>query len=380
MIDLLNLTLDELTAFVRHDLDQPPFRAKQLWKWLWHKRAVTFEEMSDLSRALRAALAERARILWPSVADTRVSSDGTVKFLLRLADGNLVETVLIPSESREGRGRMTQCLSSQVGCAMGCTFCSTGSMGFVRNMTMGEILGQVLVAQNYLNDTPENPQLRNLVFMGMGEPLLNLREVMRSLSTLNSEPGLSFSPRRITVSTCGIEKGLAELGESGLAYLAVSLHAPTQVLRERIMPKAARWPLDKLMGALKAYPLKARERLTFEYLLIGGVNDSLAEAKELARLMAHVKGKLNLIIYNPVEGAPYSAPAPEAVLAFEKFLWSKHITATIRKSKGLDIKAACGQLRAEYCADKSSSLPRDLPTPLNTVENRSVAEQAGGGS
>ena len=362
MIDLLNLTFEELTAFVQGDLGQPPFRAKQLWKWLWGKRARAFADMSDLSLQLRSALEERAVITWPEIADTQTSKDGTVKFLLRLADGESVETVLIPSESREGKGRMTQCLSCQVGCVMGCTFCSTGCMGFTRNMSMSEILGQVLVAQDYLGDSPDNPRLRNLVFMGMGEPLLNLSEVMRALATLNSEPGLSFSPRRITVSTCGLEKGLEELGASGLAYLAVSLHAPNQDLRARLMPKAARWPLDALMRALRAYPLKTRERLTFEYLLLGGVNDSLSEAKELARLMAHVKGKLNLILYNPAEGAPYKAPEPETVLAFEKYLWGKNITATIRKSKGLDINAACGQLKAakmgsaSVCRDTSSGL------------------------
>jgi 23S rRNA (adenine2503-C2)-methyltransferase len=349
MTDLLNLSVDDLTKFVAEDLGQPAFRARQLWKWLWRKRARDFDQMSDLSLSLRAALKERAFIRWPEVTDTKVSGDGTVKFLLRLADGQLVESVLIPSESRDGKPRMTQCLSSQVGCVMGCTFCSTGSMGFVRNMSMGEILGQVLVAQDYLqDDSPSEPRLRNLVFMGMGEPLLNLRELMRSLRALNSEPGLSFSPRRITVSTCGVEKGMRELGESGLAYLAVSLHAPTQALRAKIMPGAARWPLDDMMRALRDYPLKARERLTFEYLLLGGVNDSLKEAGELSRLMAHVKGKLNLIVYNPAEGLPYKAPDPEAVLAFERRLWSKNITATLRKSKGLDIKAACGQLRAEH--------------------------------
>ena len=356
MIDLLNLTLEELTAFIRDDLGQPPFRARQLWKWLWAKRARRFSDMSDLSLQLRSALEERTLITWPEIADTQISKDGTVKFLLRLYDGETVETVLIPSESREGKGRVTQCLSCQAGCAMGCTFCSTGSMGFTRNMSMGEILGQVLVAQEYLGDSPDNPQLRNLVFMGMGEPLLNLREVMRALRTLNSEPGLSFSPRRITVSTCGLEQGLAELGESGLAYLAVSLHAPNQELRARIMPKAARWRLDDLMRALRAYPLKTRERLTFEYLLRGGVNDSLQDARELAKLMAHIKGKLNLIVYNPAEGAPYAAPAPEAVLAFEKYLWNKNITATIRKSKGQDINAACGQLKAAKAAPENERM------------------------
>lgn len=346
--NLLNLTLEELTRFVTQDLNEPPFRARQLWKWLWRKRARSFEGMSDLSRDVRGRLEQKASIIRPEVAATETSGDGTIKFLLRLEDGELVESVLIPSESRQGKERMTLCLSCQVGCAMGCTFCSTGAMGFIRNMNMGEILGQVLAAQDYLCDSADNPRLRNLVFMGMGEPLLNPVEVMRSLQTMNSEPGLSFSPRRITVSTCGIEKGLRQLGESGLAYLALSLHAPTQSLREQIMPKAAGWHLDSLMEALRAYPLKTRERLTFEYLLLGGVNDSLREAKELARLMARVKGKLNLILYNPAEGSLYRAPAPEAVRAFEECLRSKHITVIVRKSKGADIKAACGQLRTGH--------------------------------
>lgn len=237
---------------------------------------------------------------------------------------------------------------------MGCTFCSTGTMGFERNMTMGEILGQVLVAREYLKDDAAVPTLRNLVFMGMGEPLLNLKEMMRCLITLNDDLGLQFSPRRITVSTCGIEKGLMELGESGLAYLAVSLHAPTQEIRKQIMPKAANWKLEDLMHALETYPLKTRERITYEYLLLGGVNDSLEDAKKLVKLISRTRSKLNLIVYNPSEGDPYKAPTEAAILAFEQYLWSKNITAIIRKSKGADIKAACGQLKAsqqEQCGN-----------------------------
>ncbi len=369
MIDLANLTLDELAGFVRQELGQPPFRARQIWKWLWHRGVDSFAEMTDLPLALRQRLEECAHISRPEIAAVQVSADGTTKFLLRLADGELVETVLIPSASQDGKARMTQCLSCQVGCAMGCTFCSTGAMGFTRNMTMGEILGQVLLARKYLEerlpDVPQGQHLRNLVFMGMGEPLLNLAETMRSLEALNSELGLAFSPRRITVSTCGLEKGLRELGESGLAYLAVSLHAPNQPLREKLMPKAARWPLDELMAALRAYPLKTRERLTFEYLLLGGVNDTPEHARELARLMAHIKGKLNLIVYNPVEGAPFRAPTDEAVLAFEKHLWSKGITAILRKSKGRDIDAACGQLRARQV----SGIAPSAEGPRNKRDN-----------
>ena len=348
MVNLLNFTLPELTDWMQVECGEPRFRAVQVWQWIWQRMARSFDDMTNVSKACRARLAACAEIRWPEVTRVQESRDGTTKFLLRLEDGAEVETVLIPSDSREGVRRWTQCLSSQVGCAMGCTFCSTGTMGFERNMTMGEILGQILVARDHLGDTrPDWPVLRNLVFMGMGEPLLNLHEVMRALRSLNDDKGLNFSPRRITVSTCGIEKGLRELGESGLAFLAVSLHAPTQELRARIMPRAARWPLDDLLAALKSYPLKTRERITFEYLLLGGVNDGPEQARELARVVSDIKGKLNLIVYNPSEGDPYKAPSPERVLAFEKMLWDRHITAIIRKSKGQDIKAACGQLKAE---------------------------------
>ncbi len=347
MIDILSLTLPELQAFML-DMGEPKFRALQVWQWLWQKMARDFESMSNVSKATRAKLATCAHITWPEVSTVEKSKDGTVKFLLTLADGAQVETVLIPSTARDGNVRLTQCLSSQVGCAMACTFCSTGTMGFERNMTHGEILGQVLVARDYLGDTrPDHPKLRNLVFMGMGEPLLNLKEMLRSLQSLNDDHGLNFSPRRITVSTCGIEKGLQELGESGLAFLAISLHAPSQEIRKKIMPKAAHWHLDDLMRALASYPLKTRERVTFEYLLLGGVNDSAEHAKMLARIVSKVKGKLNLIVYNPAKADTYKAPSAAQVLAFERILWDKNITAIIRKSKGQDINAACGQLKAE---------------------------------
>jgi Predicted Fe-S-cluster redox enzyme len=225
MMNLLNLTLPELEAWMQTELGEPKFRALQVWQWIWQRMARDFEAMTNISKACRQRLAAEAEIIWPEVVTVEKSTDDTTKFLLRLEDGALVETVLIPSDSREGVRRWTQCLSSQVGCAMACTFCSTGQMGFERNMTMGEILGQILVAREHLgDDRPDWPMLRNVVFMGMGEPLLNMRELMRSLENLNNDKGLNFSPRRITVSTCGIEKGLRELGESGLAYLAVSLH------------------------------------------------------------------------------------------------------------------------------------------------------------
>ena len=346
MINLLDLTYAELSQFVA-ELGENAYRTNQIWQWLWRKRARSIEEMTNISKTTRTRLAEAAHIVWPEVVERQKSKDGTRKLLLQLHDGALVETVLIPSHSREGRLRLTQCLSCQVGCAMGCTFCSTGALGFQRNMTMSEILGQVLIAREEVKDDLHDPLLRNLVFMGMGEPLLNLKHMLRSLETLNNDQGLGFSPRRISVSTCGIAEGLQTLGDSGLAFLAVSLHAPNQELRARIMPKAARWPLEDMMRVLKAYPLKTRERVTFEYLLLGGVNDSLQHAKELARLLSNVKSKLNIIVYNPADGAEYQAPAAHTVQAFVDFLVERHITVIIRKSKGQDIDAACGQLAAK---------------------------------
>ncbi len=354
MIDILGLSYAELCHFMSTELGEPLFRASQVWQWLWQKNAPDFAAMTNVSKATRTRLAEKAFIFRPKVVQVQTSTDGTEKLLLELHDGALVETVIIRSTAKDGSIRVAQCLSCQVGCAMGCTFCSTAGMGFVRNMSPAEILGQVLVARERLNDTrPDRPIIRNLVFMGMGEPLLNLKAIMHSLTTLSHEQGLRFSPRRITVSTCGIQKGLRELGESGLAFLAVSLHAPNQALRESIMPKAAKWPLDELLQALASYPLKTREHITFEYLLLGGVNDQPEHARELAKRIAPLKSKLNLIAYNPAHGPveagrSYTAPTPQDILAFEKILWGKGVTAILRKSKGQDINAACGQLATQH--------------------------------
>ncbi len=282
-------------------------------------------------------------MIWPETAETRVSRDGTIKFLLRLSDGKLIESVLIPNDKL---ARYTLCLSTQVGCPMACTFCNTGLMGFERNLTQGEILGQVLVGKAHLAAQGLAP-LTYLVFMGMGEPLLNLDWLLKSLATLYSDTGLNLSWRRTTVSSVGLPRGLDILGQSGLALPAISLHAPTQELRARIMPRAAQTPLDELLAALDRFPMKPRERITFEYLLLGGVNDSLGHARQLHKLLCNRRCKVNLIAYNATEGSPYQAPDPDTVLAFEKLLWDKGMTATIRRSMGTDIKAACGQLKAE---------------------------------
>jgi 23S rRNA (adenine2503-C2)-methyltransferase len=232
---------------------------------------------------------------------------------------------------------------------MACTFCRTGQMGLTRNLTHGEILGQILVARHYLASIGAALKLRNLVFMGMGEPLLNYDNLLSALESLHHPQGLDFSCRRVTVSTVGIVPGILEFGRAGLGSLAVSLHAPDQELREKIMPKAAKaLPLPRLMEVLKQFPLKARENITFEYVLLGGVNDSPEQARDLVRLLSHVKGKVNLIAFNESPGLPYQAPSPERVEIFQKILWDKGLTVTLRKSKGRDIFAACGQLLAAH--------------------------------
>jgi len=341
MTNLIDLTFHELETLIV-SLGEPPYRARQIWQWLWQKGCRDFAAMSDVSKALRERLAAVAVIAWPEVVRVQESADGTVKFLLGLGDGETVECVLIPEKDH-----YTACLSTQVGCAMGCVFCSTGQMGFHRDMTAGEMLGQVLVARQYLLDRGVTLLLRNLVFMGMGEPLLNYANLLATLEALHHPQGLDFSGRRITVSTAGVARHLLDLGRTGLCSLAVSLHAPTQELRERLMPGAARLALPDLLALLAAYPLKPRERLTFEYLLLGGVNDSLGEARELVRLLAPLKAKVNLIAYNATPGGAFRSPAPERLEAFQELLKAKGLTTTLRKSKGADIAAACGQLRAE---------------------------------
>jgi len=340
-MNLIDLTFHELETFLM-DLGEPAFRARQVWQWLWQKDARDFSAMTNVSKALREKMAQAAVIRWPEVARVMESKDGTVKFLLELADGQRIETVLIPEKDH-----YTLCLSSQAGCALGCAFCATGQLGFTRNLTHGEILGQILTARRYLADKNAPLSLRNLVFMGMGEPLLNYDNLIRALESLHHPQGLDFSSRRITVSTAGVTRRLVEFGRTGLGSLAISLHAPTQELREKLMPIAQKEPLQKLMATLRDYPLKPRERLTFEYLLLKGVNDSLDHAKALVRLLSHVKAKVNLIAYNATPGLPFAAPDPASVIAFQDYVQQKGYTATLRKSKGADIAAACGQLRAQ---------------------------------
>jgi len=293
--------------------------------------------MKVLPAGLRDALAAGGWTVHAlETVTVRESADGTKKLALRCADGATIETVLLDMDN----DTCTQCLSSQAGCPLKCAFCMTGTLGLTRNLTAAEIVDQHLLA---LSLVPEG-KIRNLVFMGMGEPLLNFDNVAEAIRVLQEERGRAISPRRITVSTAGVVPGIERLGKEVDCLLAVSLNAPTQELRTQIMPISRKYPLDQLMAALKAYPLKPRQRITFEYVLLGGVNDSPAHARELVRLLSHIRCKVNLIPFNPFPGSALTRPTDQAVAAFLDVLASKNFTATVRKSKGQDIEAACGQL------------------------------------
>lgn len=342
--DLTELTRDELTKFLV-DAGQPRFRGDQVFRWIWKKLATGFDQMTDLPAPLRQRLAEIARIGGVRADRVDVSRDGTRKFLVRLADGLAVEAVLIPEDSR-----MTLCISSQVGCALACAFCATGTMGLTRNLTAGEIAGQVALAVRTLRDEPheghperERP-VTNIVYMGMGEPLHNYDEVLKSLRILTDAQGMEFPARRITVSTVGLVPQMHALGEAMPVTLAVSLHAPNDAIRGRIMPVNRKYDLAAVLEACRAFPLKSRARITFEYVMLADVNDRLVDADELATAIARLRCKVNLIPWNEHEGAAFRRPADEDVAAFAQHLEERGVTCMVRTTRGRDIAAACGQL------------------------------------
>ena len=313
------------------------FHARQIYRWI-HKGAVTdFGRMTNLSRTLRSQLQSLFVIGTPTVVADERSVDGTRKFELALADGLRVESVFIPDTPS-----MTFCISTQVGCAMSCGFCLTGKMGLVRNLTAGEIVGQVrvLAEATGLLDEPFN-----IVLMGMGEPLHNYDNPMKALRMLHSEHGLAVSPRRVTLSTVGIIPGLERLAQEPLMpNLAVSLHATTDEQRTALVPPNRRYPLADILAACRRFPLKKRSRITFEYVMLDGVNDTADDARRLVKLLADIKAKVNLIPLNPAPGIPYSRPSDERVNRFAQILADRHLTVSVRKSRGQDIRAACGQL------------------------------------
>jgi 23S rRNA (adenine2503-C2)-methyltransferase len=324
------------------------FHARQLYRWIY-KRAITdFSEMTDLSRALRTQLAEEFAIATPKVVGDDLSRDGTRKFMLELADGCRVEAVFIPDTPS-----MTFCISTQVGCAMGCGFCLTGKMGLVRHLTAGEITGQVrvLAAATGMLDYPFN-----IVLMGMGEPLHNYDNTMKALRMLHSEHGLAVSPRRVTLSTVGIVPGLERLAtEPLMPNLAISLHATTDEQRTALVPPNRKYPLAAILDACRRFPLKKRSRITFEYVMLAGVNDTPEDARRLVSLLSGIKAKVNLIPLNPAPGIPFERPSDERVDRFAQIVADHNVTVSVRKSRGRDIRAACGQLIVEGGTKKSAA-------------------------
>jgi len=319
--------------------NQPAFRAKQLYEALYRTQASDLAEVSTLPAALRASLAERHSVGLPEVARCYDSADGTRRYLLRLADGRTVETVLMPED-----GRDTLCISSQVGCPVDCKFCMTALLGLERNLTAGEIVGQVLLVARENRLRQEGGRL-NIVMMGQGEPLLNLDNVVKATRILLDPAGFGLSPRRITVSTAGIIPKIAELGREPVRpKLAISLNASTEESRRELMPITRKYHLKDLMEACKAYPLRPWEKLTFEYVLLKGVNDSDADARRVVQLLAHLNAKVNLIALNPGPEIPYATPDPERVAGFQAIV-RRSLPCFVRKPRGLDIYAACGQLK-----------------------------------
>ncbi|MDJ0943827.1 MAG: 23S rRNA (adenine(2503)-C(2))-methyltransferase RlmN [Kiloniellales bacterium] len=342
--NLVGLSRAELAAEIAA-LGEPAFRAKQLWHWIYARGATDFAAMTSLSKAFRARLAEAYRVARPEVAVAQDSRDGTRKWLLRLDDGQEIECVHIPEAERG-----TLCVSSQVGCTLTCRFCHTGTQRLVRNLSAAEILGQVMLARDHFGEWPspkEDRQLTNIVMMGMGEPLYNYDNIAKALRIVMDHEGLAISKRRITLSTAGVVPMMARCGEELGVNLAVSLHAVTDEVRDRIVPLNRKYPLKDLLAACRAYPgVHNARRITFEYVMLKGVNDSPAEAREMIRLLKDIPAKVNLIPFNPWPGAPFECSAPETVEAFAQILLAGGLAAPIRRPRGQDIMAACGQLKS----------------------------------
>jgi 23S rRNA (adenine2503-C2)-methyltransferase len=319
------------------ELGLKPLRARQVYRWLYARAGTDFLSMTDLPRGEREELARRFRVAHPKTLERYGSRDGTSRYLLELEDGSRVEAVAIPEPARR-----TVCLSTQVGCPLKCSFCFSGTVRFKRNLTVGEILGQFLTVES---SRRSGPTRTNVVFMGMGEPLLNSAAVLAALEVLTDPQGFSVSPRRITVSTAGLASELERFAAAAPPVgLAVSLHATTNEIRGRLMPVNARYPLEALLDATRRLPLRRRRRVTFEYVLLGGENDSPADAWRLAGLLRGLRAKVNLIAFNPWPGAPHGASTPEATERFMEILSGRGYTVSLRRSRGDDILAACGQL------------------------------------
>ena len=342
-VDLKNLDQQAIIRFVE-SLGQPAFRGKQIMAWLYRYGINEISQMTDLAKSFRILLDQHACISHFNEPVIERSDDGCVKFGFKLSDGQYIESVLIPEPDRN-----TLCISSQAGCAMGCSFCLTSQLGFIRNLSPAEIVNQVCAVRDFLQTEPAESligpdKVTNLVYMGMGEPLNNLKNVLTSLAILTEQKGFDLTGRRITISTCGIIHRFKELGENSAANLAVSLHSVKDSVRDTLMPINTTYPVDQLLEACRTFPMPKRRRIMFEYLMLEGVNDSEEDAHLLARKLRGIPCKINLLPFNESPGIPYRCSPMEKILRFQKILLDAHYSVFIRNSRGSDISAACGQL------------------------------------
>ncbi|HXU99889.1 MAG TPA: 23S rRNA (adenine(2503)-C(2))-methyltransferase RlmN [Caulobacteraceae bacterium] len=359
LANLAGLTRGQLaTALVAGGVASPAqarMRTAQAWGWIHHHGITSFSAMSNIAKETRAALAERFTLERPQIVLRQQSSDGVIKWLIRFAPGVEAETVYIPGVGRAG----ALCVSSQVGCTLNCTFCHTGTQALVRNLTAAEIIAQVQIARDDLgewNAAEGERRLSNIVFMGMGEPLYNLDAVADALDVISDNEGIAISRRRVTVSTSGVVPKLTELGARTGAMLAISLHATNDELRDVLVPLNRRYPIAELMAAIRAYPgLSNARRVTFEYVMLKGINDSPAEARALVRLLAGVPAKINLIPFNPWPGSPYECSEPATIETFAAIVNRAGYASPVRTPRGRDIAAACGQLRTESAKLRASA-------------------------
>lgn len=350
--NLLDLDREGLERFFADDLGEKRFRAHQVMKWIHHRHVTDFNEMTDLGKVLRAKLEERAEVRVPQIQFEKPSTDGTHKWLLGMDGSNAIEAVFIPD-----KGRGTLCVSSQVGCALNCQFCSTATQGFNRNLSTAEIIGQVWVAAKHLGNVPHRQRkLTNVVMMGMGEPLMNFDNVVRAMSIMRDDLGYGLANKRVTLSTAGMVPMIDRLAEESDVSLAVSLHAPNDELRSELVPLNKKYPIAELMAACERYARrKPRESITFEYTLMKGVNDQPAHARQLAKLMRQFDNamqmkdaaKVNLIPFNPFPGTRFERSSETDIRAFQKSLLDAHVLTMVRRTRGDDIDAACGQLKGQ---------------------------------
>lgn len=343
-INIKSMDQNELQARLV-DLGLKKYRAGQILTWIYSQFARSFEEMTNIPKAERSLLSSVFYISTPDIIRTEISKDCTRKFLFALEDAHTIESVLIPDEDRQ-----TLCISSQVGCRQACCFCLTGSKGLKRNLNAYEIVDQVLEISRILQQEGKR-RITNIVLMGMGEPLANFDEVLKALQVITSDKGLGFATRRVTVSTAGLVPEIEKLGRSGVKVnLAISLNATTDEVRDKIMPVNRRYPIKELLAACRHYPLEPRRRITFEYVMLKGVNDTVEDAQRLAKLLKGIKSKVNLIPFNPFPGSGFERPDDTTVRRFQKILLDHHYITPVRESRGRDISAACGQLREREAA------------------------------